>query len=72
MRELSQQEVLDIVTGIGERILRYGGEANRAEDTVVRIGQAYGMDEVHVFAIASSIMVTVEKMRCTFLPLHLP
>jgi len=58
---LSQRQVLDVVTSLGYRILLYGGEANRAEDTVVRIGQAYGMDEVHVFAIASSIMVTVEK-----------
>ena len=61
MRELSQQEVLDIVTGIGERILRYGGEANRAEDTVRRIGAAYGIDKTHVFAIASSIIITLEE-----------
>ena len=58
---LSQRQVLDIVTSIGYRILLFGGEANRAEDTAVRIGFAYGMDQVHVFAIASSIVVTVEK-----------
>lgn len=58
---LSQHQVLDVATSIGYRILLFGGEANRAEDTVMRIGLAYGMDEVHVFAIASSIMVTIEK-----------
>lgn len=58
---LTQRQVLDVAIAIGCRILLYGGEANRAEDTVSRIGQAYGMDEVHVFAVAASIMVTVEK-----------
>lgn len=58
---LTQRQVLDVVASVGYRILMYGGEANRAEDTVNRIGFAYGMDEVHVFAIASSIMITVEK-----------
>jgi len=58
---LSQHQVLDVVTSIGQRILLFGGEANRAEDTVRRIGLAYGMDKVHVFAVASSIMITVEK-----------
>ena len=58
---LSQKEVLDIITSIGYSILRFGGEANRAEDTVCRIGAAYGMDSTHVFAIASSIIITVEK-----------
>ncbi|MBO5733791.1 MAG: threonine/serine exporter family protein [Clostridia bacterium] len=58
---LSQRQVLDIVSAIGYRILRFGGEANRAEDTVTRIGRAYGMNEVHVFAIATSILITVEK-----------
>lgn len=58
---LTQRQVLDVVTSMGYRILLYGGEANRAEDTAMRIGKAYGMEEVHVFAIATSIMVTVEK-----------
>ena len=58
---LTQRQVLDVVTSIGQRILLFGGEANRAEDTARRIGLAYGMDKVHVFAIAASIVVTVEK-----------
>ncbi len=58
---LTQREVLDIVTSIGYYILKNGGEISRAEDTVERIGLAYGMDAVHVFAIAASIVVSVEK-----------
>ena len=58
---LTQRQVLDIVSAIGYRILRFGGEANRAEDTVTRIGRACGMNEVHVFAISTSILITVEK-----------
>jgi len=58
---LSSREVLDTAATIGYRILFYGGEISRAEDTVKRIGKAYGMDETHVFAIATSIIITIEK-----------
>lgn len=58
---LTQSEILDIATSIGYYILKNGGEISRAEDTAERIGKAYGMDDVHVFAIASSIVVSVEK-----------
>ncbi len=58
---LSQREILDLATAIGYHILKYGGEINRVEDTAKRIGLAYGMDFVHVFAIASSIVITMEK-----------
>lgn len=57
---LTQKEVLHILSVIGEKILKYGGEANRAEDTVCRIGKAYGMDQIHVFAITTSIIITIE------------
>ncbi|MBQ3118917.1 MAG: threonine/serine exporter family protein [Clostridia bacterium] len=57
---LTQKEILHILSLMGEKILRCGGEANRAEDTVNRIGKAYGMEQVHVFAIASSIIITIE------------
>ncbi len=58
---LTQREVLDIATSIGYYILKNGGEINRAEDTAERLGLAYGMDAVHVFAISASIVVSVEK-----------
>lgn len=57
---LTQKEILHILSLMGEKILRCGGEANRAEDTVSRIGKAYGIDQIHVFAIASSVIITIE------------
>ncbi len=59
--KITQKELLDIATSIGYYILKYGGEINRVEDTVQRIGLAYQMDAVHVFAISSSIVVTMVK-----------
>ena len=58
---LTQKEILHILGDMGEKILKYGGEANRAEDTLCRIGAAYGMEQIHVFAIATSIIITVEN-----------
>lgn len=58
---ITQKQVLDIATSIGYYIIKNGGEINRAEDTARRIGMAYGMEAVHVFAIASSIVITVVK-----------
>ncbi len=58
---VTQKQVLDLATNIGYYIIKNGGEINRAEDTARRIGMAYGMDAVHVFAIASSIVITVVK-----------
>ncbi|MBQ7108910.1 MAG: threonine/serine exporter family protein [Clostridia bacterium] len=58
---LSQREILDIATSMGYHILKNGGEINRAEDTARRIGLAYGIDYIHVFAIASSVVITTEK-----------
>ena len=59
--KLTQRQVLDLATNIGYYIIKNGGEINRAEDTARRVGMAYGMDAVHVFAIASSIVITVVK-----------
>ena len=59
--ELTQREVLDIATCMGYYIIKNGGEVSRAEDTVERIGLAYGMDSVHVFAIGNLIIVSMEK-----------
>lgn len=58
---LTQREVLDIATFMGYYIIKNGGEVSRAEDTVERIGLAYGMDAVHVFAIGHLIIVSMEK-----------
>ena len=58
---LSLDEILDVASSTGYYLLKYGGEINRVEDTVQRICYAYGADNVHVFAIAATLITTVEK-----------
>lgn len=60
-KELTVNQVIDMIANVGYSIIKHGGEIHRAEDTATRIGLAYGMDQVHVFAISSTIIVTVEK-----------
>ncbi len=63
--QLTIREVLDLTTSIGYHIIKNGGEINRAEDTATRIGKAYGMDQVHVFAVSATIIISVEKNGVT-------
>lgn len=58
---LSLHEILDVASSTGYYLLKYGAEVNRVEDTVQRICYAYGADAVHVFAIAATLVTTVEK-----------
>lgn len=58
---LSLQEILDVASSTGYYLLKYGAEINRVEDTVQRICYAYGADTVHVFAIAATMVTTIEK-----------
>lgn len=44
---------------LGEVMLLSGAEVNRVEDTLVRMGKAYGASEMHVFVITSSVVVTM-------------
>lgn len=44
---------------LGEAMLLSGAEVNRVEDTLVRMGKAYGASEMHVFVITSSVVVTM-------------
>lgn len=57
---ITAKQVLDIATRIGFCLLKYGAEINRVEDTAKRICDSYSMDNSNIFAIASSIVITVE------------
>ena len=52
-------ELLHLFMDIGEGIHRAGGEINRVEDTIQRLATAYGAIRADVFAITSSIEVTL-------------
>ena len=45
---------------IGEAMYQTGGEISRIEDSLHRLGKAYGAVHVSVYAITSSILITVE------------
>lgn len=60
--QLSDQRLELLVTDIldiGELLLRSGAEVSRVEDTVERIGGAYGFARTDIFTITSSIVYTV-------------
>lgn len=52
-------ELLHLFMDIGEGIHRAGGEIDRVEDTIQRLATAYGAIRADVFAITSSIEVTI-------------
>ncbi len=53
------KQVLNIATYLGYCMLRHGAEISRVEDTAHRICMAYGATEAHVFAIYSTIIVSI-------------
>ncbi len=52
-------ELLHLFLDIGEAIHRAGGEIFRVEDTIARLGTAYGAVRTDVFAIPSGMEVTM-------------
>lgn len=52
-------ELLHEFLNLGEMMLRAGGEIKRVEDTLMRMGAAYGAEKMNVFVITSSIVVTM-------------
>lgn len=54
-------EILMIALDVGEQILECGGEISRVEDTIQRICAGYGASRTDVFAITSSIVVTMHR-----------
>lgn len=53
--------LLQILLEMGERLLNAGAEIKRVEDTLERLGMAYGAARMNVFVIISSITVTMER-----------
>lgn len=59
MNRMNNQQLLHCAMDIGEEMLRCGAEVSRVEDTVERIGLAYGAQRVDVFTITSSMVATL-------------
>ena len=56
-----ENRLLHLLLDMGEMLLASGAEINRVEDTLQRIGRAYGAAKMNVFVITSSIVITMEK-----------
>lgn len=56
----SQSAMLSVLLDMGEALLESGAEIYRAEDTLNRMGHAYGAVSMNVFVITSSIVITME------------
>ena len=56
----TQGQLLDCILDMGQLLLGCGAEISRVEDTLSRIGRAYGAAETDVFVITSIISLTME------------
>ena len=54
-----QHLLLDCMLEMGELLLDCGAEISRVEDTLERVGKAYGANRVDVFVIPSLISITL-------------
>ena len=59
--QAEDQLLLSAALELGERLLECGGEVSRVEDTIQRVCASYGALRTDVFAITSSIVVTMER-----------
>ena len=48
---MTVEEVMDVALDIGERMLECGTAVNRVEDTVFRICNSYGIENIEVFTL---------------------
>lgn len=53
------EKLLYQLVSVGEMLLQNGAEINRVEETISRMGMAYGAAEMHVFVITNSMVVTM-------------
>ena len=55
------EEMIHALLLLGDVFLRSGAEIYRVEDTLKRMGRAYGAAEINVFVITSSIVITMKN-----------
>lgn len=63
---MNYKKLLDIVINIGKEMLICGAEVSRVEDTITRICKAYNINEIDVFTITSSIIITIKTNDETY------
>lgn len=60
MKEHTSGRLLNVLIQMGEALQNSGAEIYRVEDTLNRIGYACGAEEMNVFVITSSIVITLK------------
>ena len=60
----TQAVLLNELLDMGELLLDSGAEISRVEDTLTRMGEAYGTQKIEVFVITSIISVTMTFPNC--------
>ncbi len=60
---MKDEKIVAGMLDIGEALLTPGAEVNRIEDTIIRIGEAYGFVRVDVLTITASIVLTVHTAQ---------
>lgn len=58
--DVSKKVYLDLFLSIGKSMLESGAEIHRVEDSITRLFQAYGMEDIEIFAIRSLIVVSAK------------
>ena len=53
------REIMDISATVGYHLMSSGAEIYRVEQSINYICRAYGLEDIHVFAIPSSIVITI-------------
>lgn len=59
MEQKQENIFLKLFLDFGEKMLESGAEIGRVEDSLCRLGKAYGATQTEVFAITSSIVLTL-------------
>ena len=55
----AHDQILHGLLDMGQMLLLCGAEINRVEDTMTRLGRAYGAQKVDIFVITSDIVLTI-------------
>lgn len=58
--DITGEQLLTLAMDIGEKMITCGAEANRVENTIFRICNAYGCQRVDVFSITSFLSTTIQ------------
>lgn len=63
---IKDERMLEIILNIGQAMLENGAEVKRVEETMSRIGRAYGAKHMDTFVITSSIVVSMSFENGSF------